>query len=457
MFAKKRISMLSIIFILLPIGIALHLNQAQSEHSMHLNIHFYYVMFSSLIALIVGFASYQEYKKNGVEKIFYLSLGFIGVSVFYSYHALITPNLTILQLFNFPTPLSNISAFVLFGDLSRLWLAIMLFVPDDLFANNHEVKRYFNGYTLIAFFVLLTAACYMSLLYPQVLPMFKHADLTDTYFAILTKVATLLFLGISTLKYYYSFKAKQNYTILTLIVGLILIMETAIIFMVSKPWSSNWWLAHNLFLLGYVVIGAGVLISYFDKEKYEYFDVLGQIHRYTKLLEEKNVELSHMANFDSLTGLSNRNHFIRVTKEYISSSLIMDVNFALMFIDLDYFKSINDLYGHQIGDELLKVVAKRISSLIKSNDLASRIGGDEFLILLKDVNRSQSEDISKRFLKKLAEPIVIEGISCHIGLSIGVSVFPESGRTIDELISKSDEAMYQMKNESRRTQEVLSQ
>ncbi len=457
MLNRKRINLLSLLIVVLPIFIYYYFNNYRNDLRFNGDLHFYYVIFSSLIAFLVGFASYLEYKKNKVEKIFHIAIGFIGVGVFYTFHALVTPNMTIMQLFKFPNNITNISVFVLFGDLSRFWLALMMFLPDDLFEHKNQIKKYFNGHVLIILLILLSVSSYYGLLTPEIFPVFKNDNLTDTNLAILTKVATLLFLGIISLKYYYSYKAKQNITILSFIIGLCLIMETVIVFMVSIPWSLNWWLAHNLFLMSYLVIGSGVLYSYLDKEKYEYFDVLGQINQYTKLLEEKNMELYQMANYDALTSLSNRSHFIKSTEEYIKKASIENITFGIMFIDLDYFKTINDKYGHQVGDELLKIVSKIITSIIKSNDMAARIGGDEFLLLLKDVNRTQIESISKRILERLSEPIIIDKNICKVGASIGVSIYPYDGITIDELISKSDEAMYRVKKEGRNSYLITSQ
>ncbi|MDW7669985.1 MAG: GGDEF domain-containing protein, partial [Bacillota bacterium] len=353
--------------------------------------------------------------------------------------------MTIIQLFEFPSVVNNISVFVLLGDLSRLWLALMMFIPDNFFEENEDIKKYFNGYTLAILLVLLTGSLYYGLLTPEIFPIFKNEDLTDTYIAILTKVVTLLFLGINALRYYYSYKAKSNITILSFIIGLALIMETAIIFMISKPWSSNWWLAHNLFLSSYIVIGSGVLYSLISQEKYEYFDVIGQINKYTKLLEEKNIKLDTMVNYDPLTGLSNRRHFTITTEECINEAKKNNNTFGLIFIDLDLFKTINDKYGHKVGDELLKIVSKKIKSLIKPTDIASRIGGDEFVLLLKDVNQTQIESIAARILDKFTEPIIINNKVCNVGVSIGISIYPNNGSTIDELIIKSDEAMYKAK------------
>jgi len=443
---KSKVNILAIIIIILPIIIYYYLTRFESESLINSDIHFYYVIFSSIIAILVGFASYLEFKRSKIEKIFYIAIGFMGVGVFYTFHALVTPNMTFVKIFEFPSMLTNINAFVLFGDLSRMWLAIMMFIPDNLFDQRGRFEIVFNGYFIFALFTILVVISYISLLNPELLPVFKNNDFTDTNFAILTKVITILFLGINALKYYYSYKAKQNTTILSFILGLCLIMETVIIFMISKPWSFNWWLAHNLFLLSYIVIGFGILYSYFYKRKYEYFDVLGQISRYTKLLEEKNIELNQLANFDTLTGLANRSHFINIAEEYLKVAIRNNYKFALLFIDLDRFKSINDIYGHQVGDELLKIVSKRIESAIKSNDLAARIGGDEFILLLKEIDKEKIIFITNRIMERLREPIIINDNNCTVGASIGVSIFPEDGNTLFKLIAKSDEEMYKIKN-----------
>lgn len=454
MLTKKRLNILAILIIVLPL-IFYYIYNFNKEVQLNTNIHFYYVIISSMIALFVGIAAYFEYKKNKNEKIFYISIGFIGVAIFYTFHALVTPGITMFQFFKFPDQITNISIFVLLGDLSRLWLAIMMFIPENLFENNLKIKKHYNAYSLVILFIIISGLVYLALLNPSILPAFKNADFTDTYIAILTKVVTLLFLGINALKYYYSYKAKPNLTILAFIVGLCLVMETATIFMISKPWTATWWLAHNLFLLSYIVIGFGVLYSYFGKEKYEFFDVIGQINKNTKLLEEKNNKLNTLANYDALTGLPNRRNFIATTEEYIKIAKIENSTFALMFIDLDRFKTINDKYGHLTGDEFLIICSKKITSAIKTTDIASRIGGDEFVLLLKETDQKQIEIIAKRILEKLKEPITINGNLCVGGASIGVSIFPKDGSTVDDLISKSDEAMYNVKSQGRNNYKIF--
>ncbi len=123
----------------------------------------------------------------------------------------------------------------------------------------------------------------------------------------------------------------------------------------------------------------------------------------------------------------------------------------------DHFKQVNDQFGHKTGDELLKISAKKINSLIKSTDVASRVGGDEFVLLIKDVNRTQMEEVAKRILERFTEPVMINGNRCNVGASIGISVYPDDGVTIDELISKSDEAMYSVKQGGRNNYKIAAE
>lgn len=456
MFRQKGINFIAYGIVLLPIFIYLFLTSLNLELSHQVEFHLYYVLGSSLAAFLLGFAAFLEYRKNKIDKIYFVALGFIGVGIFYSFHALVTPNMTFLKLFEFPDLASNISAFVMFGDLSRLWLALMIFIPDRLFEKNQKARKYFSGYVLIGFAIILSGLLYYGLLTPEIFPSFKNSDLSDTNLAVLTKVLTLLLIGVNTLRYYYSYKAKSNLSILSFVIGLVLIMETVIIFMISKPWSAEWWLAHNLFLSSYLIIGIGVLYSLFSKEKYGFFDVYGQIEQYMSLLEEKNKELDIIANLDSLTGLSNRRHFLITAEEHLEIAKKEQSTFALLFIDLDYFKEVNDEFGHKTGDELLKIIAIKISGLIKTSDVASRVGGDEFVLLLKNVDKSQIANIAKRIVNKLSETVSIGDYQCQVGASIGVSIFPQDGLTVDELFAKSDEAMYAVKQSGRNNYRMIS-
>ena len=226
-------------------------------------------------------------------------------------------------------------------------------------------------------------------------------------------------------------------------------METVVIFMISTPWSSIWWLGHNVFLLSYISIGIGILFSLFSEEKFEYFDVMGQLNEYVDGLKEANDKLNTLANKDILTGLPNGNYFMNYIEETIAESKKNNSIFFLLFIDLDGFKKINDTFGHDIGDEVLRLVALRIKRCIKNYDIVARLGGDEFILLVKDTEVEEVGRIAERIVDLLNNPFVIENNICKIGASIGISMFPKHGISVKELIINSDKAMYEVKLKSK--------
>jgi len=119
---------------------------------------------------------------------------------------------------------------------------------------------------------------------------------------------------------------------------------------------------------------------------------------------------------------------------------------ALLFLDLDGFKNVNDTHGHHIGDMLLKEVSNVFVKNVRENDTVSRLGGDEFTIILRHIESSEDvETVANKIIKSFSEPIIIDGISISIGCSIGASIYPDDSEDIKNLIKLSDEAMYDAK------------
>ncbi|WP_069190048.1 diguanylate cyclase domain-containing protein [Candidatus Terasakiella magnetica] len=165
----------------------------------------------------------------------------------------------------------------------------------------------------------------------------------------------------------------------------------------------------------------------------------------------QNVErIRHMAHHDTLTGLPNRHlfkdrlfHAIKLSKRY-------DKCLVLMFIDLDKFKPINDTLGHEAGDTVLIEVARRFRNIIRESDTVARIGGDEFIILLEELDTTESGPlVAQKVLDCLKEPIIAAGEECYLGSSIGMSCFPEDSMDAEELMRCADEAMYAVKTSGR--------
>ena len=127
-------------------------------------------------------------------------------------------------------------------------------------------------------------------------------------------------------------------------------------------------------------------------------------------------------------------------------------NVAVMFQDLDRFKSVNDSLGHDVGDELLKVVAEKLLSQVRQSDTVARLGGDEFVIVLDNpANREEVAQVAARIVANLNEPMEFKGKKVEIGTSIGIAVYPDDGKTPAQLIRSADKAMYAAKEAGKNT------
>jgi diguanylate cyclase (GGDEF)-like protein len=155
-----------------------------------------------------------------------------------------------------------------------------------------------------------------------------------------------------------------------------------------------------------------------------------------------------LARHDPLTGLANRRHFLEELERRLT--LIMDEEnaFALMFVDLDRFKPINDVHGHAIGDELLRVIGTRLATCTRDDSFVARLGGDEFAVLLEGPEgRDAIAVAARRMLHELSAPILINGLKLTVGASIGVAICPEDGRLAADLLQRGDAAMLRAKED----------
>ncbi|HEV2287089.1 MAG TPA: EAL domain-containing protein [Steroidobacteraceae bacterium] len=170
----------------------------------------------------------------------------------------------------------------------------------------------------------------------------------------------------------------------------------------------------------------------------------------TRGLEAANRKLRHLASHDALTGLPNRLLLDDRITQTIAQSDRQSHEFALLVIDLDRFKIINDSLGHRAGDELLREVAQRLKTAVRSVDTTARLGGDEFVILLgPPITQSEALAVARRVIQLMEPSMRLLGIDVHISPSIGMAFYPRDGRTVDTLLAHADAAMYSAKERGR--------
>jgi diguanylate cyclase (GGDEF)-like protein len=161
-------------------------------------------------------------------------------------------------------------------------------------------------------------------------------------------------------------------------------------------------------------------------------------------------DLRRRSEFDLLTDTHNRFSLDKHLETMIAEARINATMFGLIYIDLDEFKQINDLYGHQVGDQFLQEVALRMKRQLRSRDLLARLGGDEFAVLLSMVHsRAEVEEIAQRLERCLDDPFVIEEYTVRGSASLGIALYPEDGGSKDTLLKTADGAMYMAKHTGR--------
>lgn len=177
-----------------------------------------------------------------------------------------------------------------------------------------------------------------------------------------------------------------------------------------------------------------------------------RVAMFSDITDQKHAEQTiwQQANFDSLTGLPNRHMFYERLAQEIKKSRRMDLPLALLFLDLDHFKDVNDTLGHSKGDLLLKEMGKRLLNCVRSTDTVARLGGDEFTIILPELQERDSiERLAQDILCQLTKPFELAGEIAYVSVSIGITLFPEDTDDIDTLIKNADQAMYAAKDQGR--------
>jgi len=166
-----------------------------------------------------------------------------------------------------------------------------------------------------------------------------------------------------------------------------------------------------------------------------------------RFADTKTEQLEFLARHDDLTGLCNRRAFEERASEALARASRHERNLAVLVIDLDGFKSINDVYGHAAGDEVLRAVGERIARLTRSTDSAGRAGGDEFMVLLEDVHEEKDVVLyAERLVSAICAPIRIGANELHVGASIGIAIAPAAGDEPEQLTRSADIAMFAAKN-----------
>lgn len=201
------------------------------------------------------------------------------------------------------------------------------------------------------------------------------------------------------------------------------------------------WYVGTTVLVVMSIIGAAALL-------------LGRMQRVVAHAEER---VGYLAYYDTTTHLPNRHAFNEHFESKLEAARRREHHLALLFLDLDDFKVVNDTLGHHIGDVLLKAVAERLSTCVRQGDAIYRVGGDEFAMMLEDVSEGEgAATVAEKFMRALTLPFLLEERSLYVGASIGISVFPQDGANTSALLRNADAAMYSAKERGKNNYRLFS-
>ncbi|MEO8492632.1 MULTISPECIES: bifunctional diguanylate cyclase/phosphodiesterase [unclassified Pseudomonas] len=206
-----------------------------------------------------------------------------------------------------------------------------------------------------------------------------------------------------------------------------------------------------------LVIGSSISAALADKKLQHKERDLRRVNALLSELDQARASLQQVAHYDALTSLLNRRGFNQLFAEKVAEKTACKGMMAVIFLDIDHFKRINDSLGHDAGDQLLTVLAGHIKGSVRSHDdVVARFGGDEFCILINIHHRDEARHMAQRIMQKMKEPIELAGRRMVMTTSIGISLFPEDGVTCEELLKTADLALYQSKDTGRNTLNFFS-
>lgn len=185
-------------------------------------------------------------------------------------------------------------------------------------------------------------------------------------------------------------------------------------------------------------------------------EILARSIRYSIERKKLDLRLKQMAFFDGLTGVANHTQLFLLFQPLLARANRFKENLAVLFIDFDHFKSINDNYGHAMGDTMLKKMAECLNTNVRNYDIVARIGGDEFVVVLDNCCQADVLNRAKILLKSINKPVIIDKQKIPMKASIGISVYPEHGKELTDLLQKADEAMYHAKTLGRNNVQMFT-
>ncbi|MCU9953527.1 GGDEF domain-containing protein [Burkholderia sp. BKH01] len=399
---------------------------------------------ATLEGVFVTYVCWRCYRLSGEPLLRWLTLGFLGFSLIYALHGVFTGMAH-----------HNIWLFLLYGPASRLVMSILIFVGQLSYSRSADNEAFRVDrrawMTWIALFVLIDVLVAWVAYSPVAGSPWVRLSMEGSALAFSTINVVALVL-------------RRIRTPLMLIYGISVasFALSSLAFIIGRPWNHMWWLAHVIFAGGFFLLSFGVVQAFHTTRSFstiysqeELFarlrEAMARTERALQELQRTNEKLEYMAATDPLTGAANRRRFIERVEVEIARARRNGAPFSLLALDLDHFKVINDSYGHQTGDQVLQRFVKKCLDAIRPYDGVARVGGEEFMVLLPQAALDTARLVGERIRAAIAGTLFEtgDGQPIEVTVSVGISEFGRDGETIDAILRKADERLYQAKHQGR--------
>ena len=407
----------------------------------HHGLHEIAIGISLLQSGFIAYVTYRCYLHTKEVFLRWLTLGFLGFAVVYGLHGVFT---------RFAH--DHVMLFILYGPASRLVMAgcllagLVAYGRQEKSAVQEQSKRFWLAW-LGAFAVI---DC---LVFPL-----AYSDWARLSQWVMEIAAMGIMLGCALIIFV---RRIRSPLMMVYALSVMFFAQSSFAFLLGPAWNHMWWLAHAIFATGFMALSYGVIQAFLTtgsfSRVYSQTELIDQVRAEKARtddalvkLQRAHAELEVFAATDSLTGCANRREFEARGKAEVARVKRSAAPLAFVTIDLDHFKQINDRYGHRAGDEVLRAFGALIRSILRPSDLAGRIGGEEFAVVLPDTSLERATMVAER-LRQLTESEVVTfaGTQIRFTLSLGVAQYGPDGDKYESVIEAADSRMYRAKQSGR--------
>lgn len=387
----------------------------------------------------VGYVTWRCYIASGEPLLRWVTLSFLGFTLVYAPHGLMT------RLSD-----HHLWLFLYYGPLSRLVMAVCLFAGMLAYGKAAHSPARRSGSTswmrwIAGFLVLDALAAWIALDSPSSMPAIR----------LLTECVALalLLVGMG----FIAQRQIKSPLMMLYAFSLAYLAQSSAVFLLAKPWDQLWWLAHFISACGFTLLSYGVVRAFHTTRAFSLVfsqeEIMQQLtvakavaEASAEQLRLANANLEILATTDPLTGVNNRRAFMARSHADATRILRAGTSVALLALDIDHFKQINDTFGHAVGDEVLKEFAQQVVKQLRPSDTVGRLGGEEFMILLPDTEFAEAQNIAERIREAIEKMRITKpGVSISITVSIGLAEFPADNETLEQAFRIADERLYRAK------------